>query len=251
VDNVDVQAATRRGVAVVNVPGFCVREVADHVMMMVLAFSRRLTFLHGLLRQGVWGRGKASPMPAIYSRTIGLIAFGEIGREVALRARAFGPTLLACDPFVGQEDADRYGVTMVGMEELLQRSDFVSVHAPLNAQTTHLLGEREFRLMKPNAVVINTARGPVVDQIALIRALQEGWIAGAGLDVFEEEPIAPSSPLLKMDNVLLTPHTAGLSDESQRESRRRVSRAVAAILAGGWPEGRELYNREVRTGSPA
>ncbi len=246
VDNVDVEAATRRGVAVVNVPGFCAREVADHVMMMVLAASRKLNFLQGLLRRGVWGRGNASPMPALYSQTLGMIAFGEIGREVARRARPFGLTLLAHDPYVSQASADLHGVTLVSMEELLSRSDFVSVHVPLNAQTRHLIGERELRLMKPQAYLINTARGPVVDEAALIGALREGWIAGAGLDVYEREPIDPASPLLQLDNVLLTPHTAGLSDESQRESRRRVSRAVAEILAGRWPEGRELYNPAVK-----
>ncbi|MHB0869585.1 MAG: C-terminal binding protein [Chloroflexota bacterium] len=246
VDNVDVETATRRGVAVVNVPGFCAREVADHVMMMVLAFARKLTFLNGLMRQGVWGRGKASPMPALYSQTLGLLAFGEISREVAQRARPFGLTLLAHDPFVTQAAADRYGVTLVSMEELLSRSDYLSVHAPLNAQTRHVLSEREFRRMKPSAVVLNTARGPVVDEAALVRALQEGRIAGAGLDVYEEEPLDPTSPLLEMENVLLTPHTAGLSDESQRDSRRRVSGAVAEILSGRWPEGRELYNPAIK-----
>ncbi|MGE5617696.1 MAG: C-terminal binding protein [Sphingomonadaceae bacterium] len=246
VDNVDVEAATRRGIAVVNVPGFCVREVADHVMMLVLAFARKLTFLHGLMRQGVWGRGKASPMPALYSQTLGLLAFGEISREVALRASPFGLTLLAHDPFVTQDTADRYGVTLVSLEELLARSDYLSVHAPLNAKTRHMLSEAEFRRMKPSAVVLNTARGPVVDEEALVKALREGWIAGAGLDVYEEEPLDPTSPLLTMENVLLTPHTAGLSDESQRDSRRRVSRAVAEILAGRWPEGRELYNPVVK-----
>lgn len=246
VDNVDVEAATERGIAVVNVPGFCTREVADHVLMLVLAFARKLPFLHGLLRQGVWGRGKASPMPALYSQTLGMVAFGEIGREVAPRARPFGLTLLAYDPYIDQATADRHGVTLVSLEELLDRSDYVSVHAPLNVQTRHLMGERAFRLMKPTAYLINTARGPVVDEAALIRALQEGWIAGAGLDVYEQEPIDPASPLLKLDNVLLTPHTAGLSDESQRSSRRRVSTAVADVLAGRWPEGRELYNRVIR-----
>lgn len=246
VDNVDVEAATRLGIAVVNLPGYCAREVADHTMAMVLAFSRKLPYLHGLMRDGVWGRAKASPLPALYSQTLGLIAFGEIGREVALRARAFGLTVLAHDPYVDEATAAKYGVTMVDLEELLARSDFVSVHAPLNSRTRHMLSEREFRLMKPTAFLINTARGPVVDEGALAAALQRGWIAGAGLDVFEREPIDPTSPLLKLDNVLLTPHTAGLSDESQRESRRRVSRAVADILSGRWPEGRELYNSEVK-----
>jgi D-3-phosphoglycerate dehydrogenase len=248
VDTVDIEAATRLGVAVVYVPGFCAREVADHAMMYVLGFGRRLPYLHGLMKQGVWGRAGASPMPALYGQTLGLIAFGEIGREMALRARSFGLTVLAHDPFVDPALAGGLGVTLVGLDELLSRSDYVSVHAPLNAKTRHMLGERELRLMKPTACLINTARGPVVDEAALVRALQEGWIAGAGLDVFEQEPLDPSSPLLEMENVLLTPHTAGLSDESQVDSRYRVCRAIAAILEGGWPEGRDLYNPAVKAG---
>lgn len=246
VDNVDVQSATDLGIAVVNVPGFCSREVADHTMMYILAFARRLPYLSGLMRQGVWGRPKASPMPALYGQTLGMIAFGEIGREVAARARGFGLTLLAYDPFVEPTMAESHGVKLVELDELLRRSDYVSVHVPLNDRTMHMLGEPEFRLMKQTAYVLNTARGPVVDEVALARAIQEGRIAGAGLDVFEQEPLDLESPLLNMDNVLLTPHTAGLSDESQGESRRRVSRALGAILEGRWPEGRELYNPVVK-----
>jgi len=246
VDNVDVEAATRLGVAVVNVPGCFAREVADHTMMFLLAFGRKLPQLDRLMKQGVWGRPTVTPIPAFYGQTLGLIAFGEIGREVALRAKPFGIKVLAYDPFVDPKAAASLGVDLVGLDELLARSDYVSVHAPLNAKTRHMLSDRELRLMKPTAYLFNTARGPVVDEAALVRALQQKLIAGAGLDVYETEPLYDGSPLRELPNVLLTPHTAGISDESQVEARRRLSRSIAAILEGGWPEGRDLNNPDVK-----
>jgi D-3-phosphoglycerate dehydrogenase len=246
-DVVDVEAATARGIAVFSAPGFCAREVADHTLMMALALARKAPVLHAAIRRGVYERGLASPMPAPYEMTLGLIAFGEIGREVALRAKPFGFTLVAHDPFVAPEVADRYGVTLVGLDDLLQRSDIVSVHAPLTKQTLHLLGTREFALMKRTAYVINTARGAVIDQAALISALQTGTIAGAGLDVFEREPLEADSPLVRMENVILTPHTAGMSDSSQIAVRHRTARNIAAALVGQWPETRDLINPQVKT----
>jgi D-3-phosphoglycerate dehydrogenase len=245
-DIVDVEAATARGIAVFSAPGFCAREVADHTLMMALALARKLPVLHGAIRRGVYERGLASPMPAPSEMTLGLIAFGEIGREVALRAKPFGFRLLAHDPFVAAAQAERYGVTLVGLDELLAQADIVSVHAPLTAKTRYLLGAREFALMKPTAYVLNTARGPVIDQGALIAALQAGRIAGAGLDVFEREPLEADSPLVGMENVLLTPHTAGMSDSSQIAVRHRTARNIAAALTGAWPETRDLLNPQVK-----
>jgi D-3-phosphoglycerate dehydrogenase len=245
-DVVDVPAATARGIAVFSAPGFCAREVADHTLMMALALARKAPVLHQAIRRGVYERGLASPMPAAYEMTLGLIAFGEIGREVALRAKPFGFRLLAHDPFVTPETAAGHGVTLVGLDELLAQADIVSVHAPLNQATRHLLGAREFGLMKPTAYVINTARGPVIDQAALIEALRAGRIAGAGLDVFEREPLEADSPLARMENVLLTPHTAGMSDSSQMAVRRRTARNIADALVGAWPESRDLINPEVK-----
>lgn len=245
-DVIDVEAATLRGIAVFSSPGFCAREVADHTLMMALGLARKLPMLHNAIRRGVYERGLSAPLPAVNEMTLGMIAFGEIAREVALRARAFGLRLLAYDPFVGQDLADQYGVTLVALDDLLRRADIVSVHAPLMKQTFHLLSEREFNLMKPTAYVINTARGPVIDQQALIAALQSGRIAGAGLDVFEPEPLAADNPLTKMDNVLLTPHTAGVSDSSQMASRHRTARNLANALVGEWPPTRDLVNPRVK-----
>ena len=245
-DVVDVEAATARGIAVFSAPGFCAREVADHTLMMALALARKAPTLHLAIRRGVYERGLASPMPATYEMTLGLIAFGEIGREVAVRAKPFGFTLIACDPFVAPSVAERYGVTLVGLDELLGRADIISVHAPLAKETFHMLGEREFALIKPTAYVINTARGAVIDQAALIAALRAGRIAGAGLDVFEREPLEAASPLAAMDNVILTPHTAGMSDSSQIAVRHRTARNIATALIGEWPETRDLINPHVK-----
>ena len=246
-DVVDVEAATARGIAVFSAPGFCAREVADHTLMMALALARKTPILHAAIRRGVYERGLASPMPAPYEMTLGLIAFGEIGREVAARAKPFGFTLIAHDPFIAPAVAEAYGVTLVGLDELLRQADIVSVHAPLTKHTSHLLGAREFALMKRTAYVINTARGAVIDQGALIAALQAGTIAGAGLDVFEREPLDADSPLVPMENVILTPHTAGMSDSSQIAVRHRTARNIAAGLVGRWPETRDLVNPQVKT----
>ncbi len=245
-DIVDIEAATARGVAVFSAPGFCAREVADHTLMLALALARKAPLLHHAMRRGIYERGLSSPMPAVYEMTLGLIGFGEIAREVAVRAKPFGFTLLAHDPFVEPSAAAPFGVTLVGLDELLVRSDIVSVHAPLMKATFHLLGEREFGLMKPTAYVINTARGPVIDQAALIAALQSGKIGGAGLDVFEREPLEADSQLLGLDNVMLTPHTAGVSDTSQAAVRRRTARNIARALVGDWPDSRDLVNPQVK-----
>ena len=245
VDAVDVDAATELGVAVCNTPGFCAAEVADHTMLFVLALAKQLQAHTNMIRSGGWSQIRAKQMPAVYSLTLGLVAFGEIAREVAKRARPFGLRLLAYDPYVDQATAEPFGVSMVPLDTLLAESDFVSVHAPLGKHTRHLIGGREIALMKPTAYLLNTARGPVVDEQALIAALKEGRIGGAGLDVFEQEPVDPQNPLLNMENVIVTPHMAGSSLQAATEGRRRIATAVATVLAGGWP-GRDLYNPQVK-----
>jgi D-3-phosphoglycerate dehydrogenase len=245
-DVIDVEAATARGIAVFSAPGFCAREVADHAMMMALGLARKAPLLGNAMRRGIYERSLPSPLSALYEMTLGLVAFGEIAREMATRATPFGFRIIAFDPLVEQKVADPYGVTMVSLDELLAQADIVSVHAPLMKETFHLLGAREFNLMKPTAYVINTARGPVIDQTALIAALRERRIAGAGLDVFEPEPLPADSPLLTMENVILTPHMAGLSNVSQMAVRRRTARNVAKALIGEWPPTRDLVNPQVK-----
>ena len=246
VDNIDIEAATRRGIAILNAPGFCAREVAEHTLTFILASGRKLGFLDKSMRRGEWPRDKASPMRALFSQTLGLVGFGQIGREVARRAAACGMTVLACDPYLNSADAAGLEVRLVSLQELLRAADFISVHAPLTDKTRHLLGRSEFRQMKRTAYLINTSRGPLVDEAALIEALDAGWIAGAALDVFETEPLAHDSRLLQRDDVLVTPHTGGLSDEGQELLRHVVARAMADVLRGSWPAGRELNNPAIK-----
>jgi D-3-phosphoglycerate dehydrogenase len=244
-DMIDIDACTERGVAVFNSPGFCAREVADHTMMLALNCARKTPILYNAMRRGIYDLNMIWPVQAVYEMTLGLLAFGDIPREVAKRAKAHEFRVIAHDPFVDQKIADEYGVTLVSLEELLRQSDILSVHAPLSAKTHHMLGEREFALMKPTAYVVNTARGPVIDQQALIAALQAKRLAGAGLDVFEPEPLPADSPLLKMDNVITTPHNGGASIPSNVETKRRAMRNIANVLQGKWPPTRDLINPAV------
>jgi D-3-phosphoglycerate dehydrogenase len=236
-DTVDVAAATARGIPVTNVPDTFIEEVADHAMMLMLATFRRLTTMDRMVRDGRWkeGRPLLSRFPRLMGQTLGFVAFGHVARAVAVRARAFGLRLLAYDPYIEELVITSHGVEPVGLTELLQRSDIVSMHAPATADAYHLLTEHHFRLMKPEAIFVNTGRGPTVDEPALIRALQEGWIAAAGLDVLEQEPPKPDNPLLKMDNVILSPHVASASARMDPERRRRVGQEIALVLSGRWP----------------
>jgi D-3-phosphoglycerate dehydrogenase len=237
VDSVDVAAATRRGIPVTNVPDTFIEEVADHTLMLILATYRRLTTMDRFVRDGRWAEGRPllSRFPRLWGQTLGLIAFGHVPRAVAARARAFGLRVIACDPYVDETVMTGCGVEPVGLTELLRRSDIVSMHAPATADAHHLLTAEHFRLMKPQALFINTGRGPTVDEAALVKALAEGWIAGAGLDVLEQEPPDPASPLLAMDHVVLTPHVASASERMDPERRRRVGREIALVLSGRWP----------------
>jgi D-3-phosphoglycerate dehydrogenase len=211
VDSVDVAAATARGIPVTNVPDTFIDEVADHALTLILQF------------------------PRLFGLTLGLIAFGHVARAVAARAHAFGLRVIAYDPYIDETIMTQLGVEPVGLTELLQRSDIVSMHAPATPDAFHLLTEEHFRLMKRGAVFVNTGRGATVDEKGLIKALEEGWIAGAGLDVLEQEPPVPTNPLLRMDNVILTPHIASASARMDPERRRRVGRELALVLGGRWP----------------
>ena len=185
------------------------------------------------------------PMAPIDGQTLGVVALGNIARATVRKAQALGMNVIAYDPYVGPWIAREYRVELVGsLDELARRSDFVSMHTPLNDETRQLLGEAFFKAMKPTAYFINTCRGPTVDEQALIKALQDGEIAGAGLDVFEQEPTPADNPLLKMDNVIVTPHSAGSSNNSRVRSPMRVGQETARILTERWPMS--LVNPEVR-----
>jgi D-3-phosphoglycerate dehydrogenase len=246
VDRIDVEAATEKGIVVTNVPDVFTEEVAVHAMMLLLNCAKKTVPLDRCVREGRWGEARRflSPMPRVVGDTLGLVAFGNIPRLVAKKAKGFDMTVLAWDPFVPPEVFKQHGVERVEeLVELFRRSDFVSAHLPLNRDTRGLLDYRCFSAMKPTAYFINTGRGPVHNEADLIRALQEGKIAGAGLDVMELEPTRPDNLLHAMENVVLTPHTASISDRSNVERRRRVGQEIAAVLQGRMP--RSVVNREV------
>ncbi len=236
-DSVDIAAATARNIPVTNVPDTFIEEVADHTMMLLLATFRRLTLMDKYTRDERWGQGRPylNQFPRLYGQTLGFVSFGHVARATALRAQPFGLRMIAFDPYIEELTMTSYGVEPVSLDEVLQRSDFVSMHAPATSEVHHMLTERHFRMMKPTALFINNGRGPTVDEAALIKALEEGWIAGAGLDVTEIEPPEPDNPLLKMENVILTPHVASASSRMSPEARRRVGQEISLVLSGRWP----------------
>src|SRR3984957_4971342 len=237
VDMVDVEAATAAGIVVTNVPDVFIEEVADHAMMLLLNVARMTPQVTRMAREGQWYEARAvlSRRERLLGQTLGLFAFGHVARATARRAMAFGLRVIAHDPYVSELDIIAAGVEPVSFGELLERSDYLSVHAPHNAETEHTIDAAALRRMKPTAGLINTARGPIVDEAALIEALRTGVIAGAGLDVTEQEPAAPGNPLLTMDNVIVTPHVASASTRMRPETRRRAGREVALVLRGRWP----------------
>lgn len=245
-DVVDVDAATERGILVCTMPDFCTEEVANHALMLLLACNRRLISLHEGMRQGVWGRTTLRQIGPLYGETLGIVGYGRIGRSMARRGRALGMRVVAADPYTTEApDGDQ----IVPLDELLSRADYVSVHTPLDAETRGLIGERALRLMQPHAYLINTARGGIVDHTALYRALTEGWIAGAGLDVHESEPVSAEYPLLSLPNVVLTPHSAFYSEASVQRQHEMAAENVTCVLTGVCPPG--LLNTSVWAGEPA
>lgn len=237
VDYVDVAAATAKGIPVTNVPDTFIEEVADHCMALLLSQFRRVVAQDRMVREGRWreGRPQLLQYPRLIGQTLGFIAFGHTARAVALRARPFGLRMLAFDPYVEELAMTPYGVEPSTLSDVLRQSDFISMHAPATPDAQGMLTEKHFRQMKKTATFINTGRGPTVDEAALIRALREGWIAGAALDVLETEPPKPDNPLLQMDNVTLSAHVASASSRFDPARKRRVGQEIALALTGRWP----------------
>ncbi len=237
VDSVDVAAATARGIPVTNCPDTFIEEVADHAMALLLAGHRRVIEQDRMVREGRWREGRPAllKIPRLMGQTLGFIAFGHVARLVALRAKAFGLRMIAYDPFIEELVMPQYDVQPASLSEVLQQSDFISMHAPATPEAQGMLKEKHFRQMKPNAVFINCGRGPTVDEAALIKALDEGWIAHAALDVLEQEPPGDNNPLLKMGNVTLSAHTASASARFDPARKRRVGQELALSVAGKWP----------------
>ena len=234
-DVIDVPAATELGVIVVNIPDLWVREVANHALALLLAWNRKIVTLDRPVRSGVWGSGVPGGAGSLHGETVGIVGLGNIGSAFARRVAAFETTVIACDPYVDDARFAALGVERVSLEALAERSDYVSVHTLLNAETRHLIGEAFFRRMKPTALLINTSRGPVVDEGALVRALEAKRPAGAALDVWEHEPVAADNPLLKMDNVIATPHAAYFSSPAVAQVPRRCGEEIARVLTGRRP----------------
>lgn len=230
VDNIDANAATERGVVVVNAPTGNITSAAEHAIALMLSLSRQIPSANASLRSGKWERSRFLGLE-VRAKTLGIIGLGQVGSEVARRARGLEMNVIAFDPFVPEERARVLGVELVSLDELLKNADFVSIHTTLSEGTKRLIGERELRMMKPSARVINTARGGIVDEAALENALREGWIAGAALDVFEKEPVT-SHPLFSYQNVVVTPHLGASTAEAQERVSIDVAEEILAVLRG-------------------
>jgi D-3-phosphoglycerate dehydrogenase len=242
IDHIDLDAATEHGIVVSHVPDYCTAEVADHAMALILTLNRRIVDFDRDLRRGAWvehrhlmDRILRGPIPPLREQTLGLVGIGRIGSAVAARARPFGLTIVAADPYVDPAAIRERGAEPVALDELLQRADIVSLHCYLSPETRGMIAEREFGLMKPSALLVNTARGPIVDIPAVTRALQERRIAGAALDVVDPEPLPADSPLYELDNVILTPHAAYYSERSVEVVREEALKETLRVLRGQRP----------------
>jgi len=243
-DEVDVVAATEKGIMVCNVADYCHEEVSDHALTLLLTVARKVKPFDENVRQGKWGWRYVRPIYEIKGKTLGLVAFGKIPRCLAPKAQALGLKVIAYDPYLFDDIFEKWGVERrLDLDALMTESDFVSVHAPFNQETKGMIGESEFRAMKRTAIFVNTSRGPVVDEGALIKALQEGWIAGVGLDVMVEEPLPVTSPLLQASNLIVTPHAAWYTERSVQVLVKNAMADVVRALQGKRPKN--LVNPQV------
>ena len=232
VDNIDVEAATEHKIIVANVPDYCVDEVSTHAMALILACARGITLLDNKISEKRWDFTLAKPLFRTKGKTLGLFGLGRIARAVAQKASGFGFKIIAYDPYVSKVDD---GIELVEFSKLLSNSDFISIHSPLTDETRHLFGENKLRAMKKTAYLINTSRGPIIDERNLYVALKERWIAGAALDVMEKEPPDWENLLPKLNNLIITPHVSFYSEESYVELKTKTAKAVLSVLKGGLP----------------
>jgi len=230
-DNIDVEYAKSKGIEIVNAPAASSRSVAELAIALIFNVARKVAFADRKMREGVWAKKQCMGFE-LEGKTLGVIGFGRIGYAVAKIAKAIGMKILLYDVIKNEERAREVDGKFVELEELLKNSDVITIHVPLLENTHHLINEERLKLMKPTAILINTSRGPIVDTNALVKALQEGWIAGAGLDVFEEEPLPKDHPLTKFDNVVLTPHIGASTVEAQERAGIEVAEKVVKILKG-------------------
>jgi D-3-phosphoglycerate dehydrogenase len=230
VDTIDLEAATRSGIIVTNNPTYCIEEVAEHTMALLLACARKIAFYDRLVRSGLWEVPPGKPIYRLAGRTLGLVGFGNIARQVAIRAAAFGMNVLYADPFVKEGPGRK-----VGLDALLAESDFVSLHPPLTPETRKMMNDAAFSKMKPSAFVINCARGPVIDTEALVRALDAKKIAGCALDTTDPEPLPDPHPLRGRENVIVAPHVAWYSEQAMAGLQAGAPGEVRRVLSGEWP----------------
>ena len=245
VDNIDVEAATEHKIIVANVPDYCVDEVSTHTIALILACARGITLLDRKIRDKKWDFTLAKPLFRTQGKTLGLFGLGRIAKMVAQKASGFGFKIIAYDPYVSKVDG---GIRLVEFSQLLSDSDFISIHSPLTVETRHSFGENELKAMKKTAYLINTARGPIIDEKALYQALKKGWIAGAALDVMEKEPPDWENLLPKLDNLIITPHISFYSEESYVELKTKTADAVHSVLKGELPRAMvnpQVINREI------
>jgi len=248
VDNIDLEAATAKGVIVANVPDYAIETVADHTWALILALVRRIVIADKYVRNRLY-IGKWTNPPEylrgidLSGKVLGLVGVGRIGREVAKRAKGFGVKILGYDPYISSDVAKEFGIELVNLDTLLRESDIISIHCPLTKETYHLINEDKIRLMRKRPYIINTARGAIIDEKALYKALKEGWIAGAALDVFEIEPPPENNPLFELDNVVLTPHIAWYTEEALRRLEMSAVEEAIRILRGELPKN--IVNKEV------
>lgn len=234
VDTIDLKAATEAGIIVTNNPTYCIEEVAEHTMALLLSAARKIAFYDRQVRAGQWAVPPGKPMFRLSGSTLGLVGFGNIARQVAVRAAAFGMNVIFADPFIKQGQFKEPG-TKVELDELLQRADYVSLHPPLTPDTRKMMNDAAFGRMKPTAIVVNCARGPVIDTDALVRALDAKKIAGAALDTTDPEPLPNPHPLRNRENVIINPHAAWYSEQAMVGLQAGAPNEVKRVLSGQWP----------------
>jgi D-3-phosphoglycerate dehydrogenase len=235
VDNINVKAATEKGIPVCNVPDYCVSEVSDHTIALILSLVRKINYMNNLVKGRKWGIDYAKPIEPINEMILGLVGFGSIARLVYLKAKTFNFNILLFDPYINKDIENKYEIKLVDFNYLLEKSDIISIHCPANSETRHLFSYEQFKKMKKNSYLINTSRGMIIDNIALYLALKEKIIAGAAVDVYDPEPINFKDPILKLDNFIITPHLGFYSEKSIRELRTKSALNVARVLSNKEP----------------
>jgi len=243
VDNIDVSAATEKGILVCNVPGVNSVSVAEHAVALILAEAKDLLVMDKAVRKGEWSKRYSLKATELNQKKLGLIGFGSIGRKVAAICQGFQMKILVYDPYIVSNTVDKLSIDLINnLEELFQKSDIISIHVPYNEKTHHLVNSSLLKMTKEGAILINTSRGQIIDEKALFKALKDGSLSAAGLDVFEEEPVNISNPLLNLDNVILTPHSAALTKECSARIAVEAAQAAIDVLNGKKP--RSVSNEE-------